>query len=339
MLFSDLLARVSLSVFWCAAFGGPAGLAQLSGKTADGLSLRSLPGSGITAAAVDGKVLPSGETHGGLFVSEVKEQTEELLSNGSLGKDDDGDGVPDGFRSTGKWVRDNRVARTGRWSAKAEIPGKQDGMSGSFGVLAPVEGGSTCMASFWLKCRGRGGRYPAGVGYLQQQNQDGERTTGVFQQMMSGGVSGTADWTRVWMLLTTEGDTRQLCFRADIYHGHGTLWVDDFSLKKIAAAVKVPTRAIAAGDDVRLVGDGGTCGRLARTLWPVEPTALLHCPERGVRTDVDDRHGRPAGRRRPGPNGRRQASRLGSPRRSGRSFPRQAFSRSYSGLPDRMVTR
>jgi len=237
------------------AMSASSAFAQASVATADGLSLKFADKGDITGVDLDGRLMPGGEIIGGFHVSEVTREGEELIANGSLEQDTDGNGVPDGFYSEGVWKRDSTVARTGKWSMRAEVPGKEDGLSGSFGITAPAEGGATYLVSFWLKSKGLGGRYAATTGYVQEQNEKGEYTTKVFQHMMSGSVSRDQDWTRISLVLTTEGDTRKLNFRTNIYYGYGILWADDFSLKKVSGSAQyVPTRAVRDGDGIKLTG-------------------------------------------------------------------------------------
>ncbi|MCD6362211.1 MAG: hypothetical protein J7M38_15235, partial [Armatimonadetes bacterium] len=236
------------TMLWTGAclFLGLSSCAAVQVVTDDGLALQFAADGDLQAVAVDGRPLPAGELTGGFYVTEATSEREEIITNGSLEVDADGDGVPDGFSSGGVWQRDNTVAHSGKWSMKAEVPGPEDGMSGSFGIVVPVEGGGTYLASFWLKCKGRAGRYGTSIGYLQQQDAQGKRTTDVFQQTMKGGVTGDSDWKSVALVVTTEGDTRRIYFRTDIYHGTGTLWADDFSLIKVGGAAKhLPTRAVA----------------------------------------------------------------------------------------------
>ena len=258
-------------------------------STTDGLGLRFGAGSALEALVVDGQPLPAADLAGGFYVSEVSGEGAELIANGSLEEDRAGNGVPDGTTKDGVWQRDHTVARTGKWSMKAVVPGPDDGMSGSLGVIVPVEGGATYVASFWLKCEGRGGHSPASIGYLQQRNEKGVRTTEVVQRQMSGSVTGTRDWTPVRMMLTTEGDTRQLYFRTDIYHGTGTLWADDFSLKKISSIpVPLATGVVAADGGVRLAGsDAGTHLRIAAT-WKASG-GMLRLDGQVVSTDERER--------------------------------------------------
>ena len=259
-----------------AMVAGRAAFAQLSVSTDDGLALRFADEGDLAALELDGRALPAGDIVGGFYVSEVSGEGEELVENASLELDEDGDGVPDGFSSGGVWKRDNTVARTGKWSMKAEIPGTEDEMSGSFGITVPVEGGTTYLATFWLKCEGRGGLHSTSGGYMQQQNEKGERTTEVFQHMMSGGVTGDSDWKPVRMMLTTEGDTRKLYFRTDIYHAYGTLWADDFSLKKVAVSAEhLPTAATATQDSVRLTGANAASQLQIEATWKAEGDMLL----------------------------------------------------------------
>ncbi len=250
-------------------------LSALELATSDGLALRFAEGGDLQAVVVDGKALPSGDLRGGFFVAEIASEGEELVRNGSLELDEDGDGVPDGFSSGGVWQRDNTVAHTGQWSMKAHVPGPEDGMSGSFGIVVPVEGGATYLVSFWLKSQGRGGSHPSSIGYIQQQNAAGERTTQAFQQLMSGGVTGDSDWTRISTMLTTEGDTRRLYVRTDIYRAYGTLWADDFSVRKLATSAQhLPTQATADDGKISLNGrDAGRALTVAAT-WRTEGAAL-----------------------------------------------------------------
>ncbi len=223
--------------------------------TDDGVALQFSDGGEISGIAIEGTALPTCEQPGGFWVAEVAAGGEELVGNGSLEEDADGDGVPDGFTSGGVWARDNAVARTGEWSMKAHVLGPEDGMSGSFGVIVPVEGGGTYLAGFWLKSEGRAGRYASSGGYLQQRDAAGERTTGVFQQMMHGGVTGDSGWRQVSLVATTEGDTRQLFIRTDIYRGTGTLWADDFSVVRLGASAQpFPTGAIETPDGLAITG-------------------------------------------------------------------------------------
>ncbi len=262
------------SILLAALCAARAAFGQASVRTSDGLALQWDP-RGRVALALDGRPLPAAGLAGGFYAAEITGEGEEMLKNGSLEIDANADGVPDGFQSGGVWRRDDTVARSGRWSMKADIAGERDGLSGSFGVVAPVEGGATYLASFWLKCRNRRGRYPASSGYLQQRDEKGERTTKAFQQMMHGAVTGTQDWTRVWLLLTTNGDTRRLYFRTDIYHGRGTLWVDDFSLKKIGgAAARIPTRAEATRAGVRVWGEDAARRLRVDATWTPAGEAL-----------------------------------------------------------------
>jgi hypothetical protein len=249
------MQRTALLAVSCSVLLGSAASGETTVATSDSLALQFSEAGELISVQLDGRDLPAGELIGGFFVTDVGDDAEELIDNGSLERDEDGDGVPDGFSSGGVWERDNTVARTGQWSMKADIPGEGDGMSGSLGIVAPVEGGATYLASFWLKCERRGGSTAASTGYLQQQDEAGERTTEVFQHMMSGSVMGTSDWRPVRMLLTTEGDTRRVFFRTDIYRGYGTLWADDFALQRVAERrAHLPTRAEALADGVRLSG-------------------------------------------------------------------------------------
>ena len=205
--------------------------------TTDGLAL-DFNAQGDVALLLNGKPLPRLPLPGGFYVAEVAQAGTEIIKNGSLEEDADGNGIPDGFLSGPYWSRDNTVSHTGRWAMKCEIPATQDKVSGSFGIVAPVKGGATYLLSFWLKAKGRAGRSAASCGYVQQQDDAGRRTTETFQHMMNGGVSGDSDWKRVSLLLTTEPATRNLYFRTDIYRGHGTLWADDFGLIELGAQAK-----------------------------------------------------------------------------------------------------
>ena len=225
--------------------------------TDDGLALEFSINGEVKAVIADGRALPTGNLVGGFHVTEVTGDRRELVANGSLEDDADGDGVPGGFSSGAMWERDSTVARNGRWSMKAVVPGPEDGMSGSFGITVPVQGGGTYLASFWLRCEGRGGTHGTSTGYMQQQDAQGQRTTAFFQHMMSGGVTGTThDWKRVSLVVTTEGDTRQLHFRTDIFRAYGTLWADDFSLIEVSRTPEhLPTRAVEDGNAARLSGE------------------------------------------------------------------------------------
>jgi hypothetical protein len=232
---------------------GPALCAEVA--TDDGLALRFADGGDVQALLIEGQPLPVSARPGGFRIAEVTPGGEELVTNPSLEEDADGDGIPDGFISGGVWRRDNTVARTGSWSMKADVPGPEDANSGSFGVIVPVEGGGTYLASFWLRSERRAGGHPSSGGYLQQQDAQGERTTTVFQQMMHGGVTGDSDWKQVSLMVTTEGDTRRLFIRTDIYFGTGTLWADDFSIQRIGGPGQpFPTTATPAEDGLRLRG-------------------------------------------------------------------------------------
>lgn len=248
----------------------PCGAVEVT--TDDGLALRFSVSGEIEALVVDGRALPASTQPGGFRVAEARPGGEELVSNSSLEEDADGDGVPDGFVSGGLWQRDNTVAHTGSWSMRAEVPGPEDQNSGSFGVIVPVEGGGTYLASFWLRSARRAGRHPASGGYLQQQDAQGERTTTVFQQMMSGGVTGDSDWKQVSLVVTTEGNTRRLFIRTDIYFGTGTLWADDFSVQRIGAPPEpFPTTAAAIDDGLRFTGahDGLELDATLRAVGPM----------------------------------------------------------------------
>jgi len=263
--------------------------AEVSVATTDGLRLRFQDGGDASELVVDGKPLPSGQVRGGFYAAEVRGDGKEVVVNGSLEQDADKDGTPDGGVSGGVWRRDNSVARTGVWSMKAHIPGTEDRMSGSFGVVAPVEGGATYLVSFWLKCEGRAGRNPASIGYIQQQDERGERTTEVFQHIMSGGASGTEDWRRTHMLLTTAGDTRKLYVRTDIYRGYGTLWADDFSVKKLSeSAVRLPGKTTRAEHGVRLTATDPDRELRVEAVWMPEG-AMLRLEGRIVSTAERDR--------------------------------------------------
>lgn len=251
--------------------------------TGDGLALRFADGGEMQAVVIDGRPLPASDQPAGFRVAEVTPGGEELVANPSLEEDADGDGIPDGFTSGGVWRRDSTVARTGSWSMKAEVPGPEDANSGSFGVIVPVEGGGTYLASFWLRSAGRAGGHPSSIGYLQQQDEQGARTTSVFQQMMSGGVTGDSDWKQVSLVVTTEGDTRRLYIRTDIYFGTGTLWADDFSIQRIASTAEpLPTAATPTGDGLHLTGSRGGL-EIDATLRPVGAILRLEGTVRSTR--------------------------------------------------------
>lgn len=224
-------------------------------ETADDLALQYADGGDLQAVVVDGRALPADGLTGGFHFAEVRPGGEELVPNASLEEDADGDGVPDGFVMRGDWTRDDAVARTGDWSVRVEIPGPEDAISGDFGVIVPVEGGGTYVVSFYLRSEGRAGQVAHSTGYVQQQNAAGERTTNVFQHTMSGGASGDSDWQRVSYALTTEGDTRQLWVRTNIYRGIGAIWADDFSVIRLGhGAIPFPTRSEATDGGLRITG-------------------------------------------------------------------------------------
>lgn len=227
------LGRFRLAVL-CAVLAAARGHpAQTMVATGDGsLALDFELGGGRVRVLVRGAPLPQLPAPGGFSVADVTRPGEELLANGDLEADADGDGVPDGFIAGRGWVRDSDEAHGGRYSVRCHLPGPEDGTSGDFGVTVPVQGGRTYLVSFWLKCRGRAGRYPASTGYIQQQDDAGRRTTEVFQHTMPAGVAGGQDWTRTELLLTTEPATRKLFVRTNIYRGYGTLWADDFSVRE-----------------------------------------------------------------------------------------------------------
>ena len=252
----------AVGVFATEARPGPARVA-----TTDGLALE-FSERGDVGLGLHGKALPRLSLPGGFHVAELTQAGAEIISNGSLEEDTDGNGVPDGFVAGQYWSRDSTASHTGRWSMKCEIPGPEDKISGSFGIVAPVKGGATYMLSFWLKAKGRSGRTPASCGYVQQRDEAGKRTTEAFQEMMRGGVSGDSDWKRISLLLTTEPATRRLYFRTDIYRGHGTLWADDFSLIEFSADARpFPTTARADGAKVLLHGADAARGLGVEAAW------------------------------------------------------------------------
>lgn len=259
------------TVLWIGIAWGvfaPAAFAQVSVVTEDGLALRFVDNGDLAGVDVDGRRLPDGGIVGGFYVSEVSGEDNELLANGSLERDDDGDGVPDGcFFSEGVWKRDNAVARTGRWSMKAEVPGLENGHSGSFGAIVPVEGGATYVASIWVKSKGLGGKY-ASSGYVQERDENDKITTDMFQHQMHGSITSDCDWKRLELVLTTKNDTRQLLFRTNIYRAHGILWADDFSLRKVGGSPKhLATRATATEAGVRLRGSDPDRGLEIEATW------------------------------------------------------------------------
>ncbi len=224
-------------------------------ETADDLALQFADAGDLQAVLVDGRALPANGLTGGFHFAEVQPGGEELVTNASLEEDADADGVPDGFVMRGDWARDDAVARTGDRSVRIEVPGPDDAVSGDFGVIVPVEGGGTYIVSFYLRARGRAGQIAHSTGYVQQQDAEGARTTNVFQHTMAGGASGDSNWQRVSYALTTEGDTRRLWIRTNIYRGIGTLWADDFSVIRLGhGAIPLPTRAEPAGDGLRITG-------------------------------------------------------------------------------------
>lgn len=234
----------------------PAAVPQaLQVATTDGLSLRLDAKGNVSHVSVAGKALPMLRTRGGFYVAEVSTGGDELVTNSSVEQDVDADGVPDGFSASSYWKRDASQARSGQWSMRCAVPGTQDVNAGSFGVTVPVEGGCTYLISLWLKSQGRAGRHPSSIGYAQQQDSRGQRTTEEFQHMMHGGVIGDTDWSPVSLLLTTRADTRRLHFRTDIYYGHGTLWADDFSCVRLQTqAQPFPTGARIEGAGIALHG-------------------------------------------------------------------------------------
>ena len=223
--------------------------------TDDGLALQFSQDGGISSISLDGRALPKLSLPGGFYVAEVSQAGKEIIWNGSLETDDDGNGIPDGFSASSYWSRDDTEKHNGNWSMKCHVPGTEDKNAGSFGTVAPVKGGTTYLVSFWLKARGRGGRHPASVGYIQQQDETGNRTTEVFQHGMRGGAGGDSDWRRVELMLTTEPTTRKLYIRTDIYYGYGTIWADDFSLLELSAEAKpFPTTPRAEDGKIALEG-------------------------------------------------------------------------------------
>ncbi|OGV66829.1 MAG: hypothetical protein A3K18_30280 [Lentisphaerae bacterium RIFOXYA12_64_32] len=201
--------------------------------TGDGLALDFGADGGSVRMLLKGAPLPALPGGGGFYVAEATQGGAELIRNCSLEDDTDSNGGPDGFAAGPEWTRDNTQAHTGQWSMRCDIPGTEDKTSADLAVTVPAVGGKTYLVSFWLKCKGRGGQCPASIGYIQQQDDAGQRTTTVFQHNMAGGVSGDRDWARNELLLTTEQATRKLLVRTNIYRGCGTLWADDFSVMEL----------------------------------------------------------------------------------------------------------
>ncbi len=214
----------------------PAAAQDLSVKTEDGLELVLTPNGGIATVRAAGEELPLGKQPGGFFLAEApRELPPNLIQNGSLEQDADRNGIPDGFRCGSDWSREGSGAHSGKYCMKCAIPGPEDKISSSLLCEVPVEGGTAYLVSLWLKSEKRAGHYAASVAYLQQLDENGERTTAQFQQTLGGSVRGDQQWTKLRLALVTQPNTRRITLRTDIFRGHGTIWADDFSVQKLGS--------------------------------------------------------------------------------------------------------
>jgi hypothetical protein len=89
-----------------------------------------------------------------------------------------------------------------------------------------LSGGATHTLTFGTKSSSAGGTYPPAI-YVVEVDSSGN----TIRQHGEFGFEGTTGWGRKTMTFTTSSLCRKAYVYANIYKGHGTVWIDDVEVR------------------------------------------------------------------------------------------------------------
>lgn len=221
--------RVGLPVVLAAlAALSPAALAARL-ETQSGLGLEISDAGRVTAVSIGPVALPM-VAPGGLAIADLCEQPApaNLVPNPGFEE-----GVTGWHLAKGQSL-DTGVARSGRASARLEVPGPEPGQS-NLEVQVAVKPGTRYRVGLWLR------RENVGVcgAYVSERDERG-KLSGQRTQVGVTVPKRDGVWLPLAWEITTEPETRRLSLRANIYRSTGTLWLDDFSVEEISEGVYDP---------------------------------------------------------------------------------------------------
>ena len=141
---------------------------------------------------------------------------------------------PSGTSSfAGNWTWDVSTASAGTKSAKLVVPGTIDQISPQLrSTNFPITSSKTYTLTVSTKTSSTGGKYSPSV-YVVELDASGNILTnsdGSIQHGVSAG-KGTTGWSAKSLTFTSDPRAKQAYVYANIYQGHGTVWVDNVQVR------------------------------------------------------------------------------------------------------------
>jgi len=218
----ELLAQVS-----AALLVAPALSAQGSLTTGDGLRLGLGANGAVTSLQVNGTEYAAAGMPSGLAYRELPPTAPNIAPNGSF---ESGASTPTSWswtnNSAGTWSVDTTTVAAGSRSLKLSVPGTIDKRSPqlkstTFAVLPNTPYTLTAQ----MKTIGIDGVMTL---FFVEQRSDGTSVQPHFSCAL-----GTTPWTTSTLRFTTGANAVSAYFKAEIYSGHGTVWLDDIQLSDV----------------------------------------------------------------------------------------------------------
>ena len=219
--------RLTLSAF-CAStvLAGPA-LAQATLRSSDGLAL-ALSGDGtVSSLRLNGTEYASAALPSGFQFRELPAEAVDVAPNGSF---ETGSSSPNawswGKNGSSSWSWQTSVSSSGSKAMQLSMPGgsarRSPALTSDSFVILP-----NTPYTFSCRIRTAGLSAPLTL-YLIERTSNGS----VLQRGVSG-PTGTADWTSESLTFTSGASAVQAYFKAEVYSGSGTAWLDDVQMADI----------------------------------------------------------------------------------------------------------
>jgi uncharacterized repeat protein (TIGR01451 family) len=125
-------------------------------------------------------------------------------------------------------------------------------------LYIPVEGGKTYTLSFWVKTQGVGGLRLPQITVVQYQQNKNDKSPGTNESITTDIIpTGTQDWTQHFLSIKTVPETAFLSIYARTgMGGYGTMYLDDFELRRMDGALTNVLRTASTG--IRVTSIDGT---------------------------------------------------------------------------------
>jgi hypothetical protein len=220
------LAALGLAILL--ALGGVA-FAQGTVSTGDGLEMALSSSGSVSSLRVSGAEQASGTVPSGFFYRELPATAANSAPNGSFESGSTSWSFTNS--SNGTWSVDSTTAAAGTKSLKLYIPGttnKRSPMltSGTITLLPNT--------SYTFSCQFKTSAQVGSMAlYFLEKGSDGKSVQRGFTSAV-----GTTLWTKKTLTFTTSPLAISGSFKAEVYSGHGTSWLDDVQLVDVFSGKK-----------------------------------------------------------------------------------------------------